>query len=421
MVMTEAEVSARTILHVDMDAFYTSVEQRDHPELLGRPVVVGADSRGGAGRGVVAAASYEARAFGVHSAMPISRAYRLCPQAAYLRGDMAKYGEVSGRILTILRGYTDLVEPLSIDEAFLDVTGSLGLYGGARALAEALKGRIRAQEQLSSSVGIAPNKFLAKVASDLEKPDGLVEVPPGQEEAFLRDLQVDRLWGVGPRTAEALRGLGLRTIGDVARLDPSVLIRRFGRHGEHLAALSRGRDDRPVVVDWEPQSVGRETTFEQDTADPRRIHQTLVELAGAVARRLRKQEIRGRVVTLKHRDENFVTRTRRESLAVPTDDAATLLEKARALLGRVPAAGRKVRLLGISVSGLERASDHPRQLDLFRDQERGERLNRAWDAVEDRFGEATLRPASALGREASAGTEALLAKRRPGSSRDPRV
>ena len=404
---------ARTILHLDMDAFYTSVEQREHPEYQGKPVVVGADPRGGGGRGVVAAASYEARGFGLHSAMPIGRAYRLCPQAVYLRGNMKKYGEVSRRIMAILKDCTDLVEQISIDEAFLDVTGSLRLSGSGRELALELKRRIRAQERLNASIGIAPNKFLAKIASDLEKPDGLVEVMPGQEEAFLSDLLVERLWGVGPRTAEELHKLGIYKIRDIARLSPAELAERFGKHGHQLHRLARGIDERLVVPEHEWKSLGQETTFERDSDDPGQIRRTLLGLAEAVARRLRDQNFLAGTVTLKFRDEDFVTATRSLTLPDPTDDADEIFATVLRLLDRLKARDRaarndrpdrpdsndrKVRLLGIYASRLQDALTAPRQLRLFHPGEKKRQLNASLDAIHERFGDQGMRRASLLGR-----------------------
>lgn len=247
----------RTIFHVDMDAFYTSVEQRDFPEIRGKPVIVGADPQGGRGRGVVAAASYEARKFGVHSAMPIGRAYRLCPQGVYLRGNMKKYAAVSRRIMDIFESYTDLVEPISIDEAFLDMS-VICLPEKGRALAEEVKQNVFRQEQLKASIGVAPNKFLAKIASDLEKPDGLVVVPDGGELAFLEPLPVERLWGVGPKTAERLHEMGYRKVSDLWKVEAGGL--PMGKHGDHILKLSRGIDARNVVPHHEAKSIGHETS-----------------------------------------------------------------------------------------------------------------------------------------------------------------
>ncbi|MBI2458011.1 MAG: DNA polymerase IV [candidate division NC10 bacterium] len=253
---------ARNIIHLDMDAFYASVEQLDHPAYRGRPVVVGADPRAGKGRGVVAACSYEARPFGIRSAMPISRAYRLCPKAIYVRPRMGRYAEMSDRIFAILRDYTDLVEPLSIDEAFLDVTASQRLFGPAEAIGQTLKARIRSELRLVASIGLAPNKFLAKVASDLGKPDGFVVVAPGKEREFLDPLPIFRLWGVGPKTEARLKRLGLQTIGQIARMPVETLEAMLEGAGRDLWELANGMDDREVVPGQEAKSIGGETTFE---------------------------------------------------------------------------------------------------------------------------------------------------------------
>jgi len=384
-----------------MDAFYTSVEVRDHPEYRGKPVIVGADPKEGRGRGVVAAASYEARRFGVRSAMPISRAFRACPQGIYLRGDMEKYSEVSHRIMDILASYTDWVEPLSIDEAFLDVS-AICLPGRGRALASEIKEAIWGREQLRASIGVAPNKFLAKIASDLEKPDGLVEVLPGEELEFLRDLPIERLWGVGPKTAEPLHRGGFRRISDLWGLsteDPRMASMGLsGKHGEHLLRLSRGIDDRPVVPHQDPKSIGHETTFEEDIDDPARVRKTLLSLSDAVAVRLRKHGFEGKTVTLKFRDESFLTETRAHTLASPIADGASIFEAALLLLDRIGWKGRKIRLLGVSVSGLAKAGE-ARQLSLFDRPDRvvkNEKLGRARDALETRFGKGAVSRASLL-------------------------
>jgi nucleotidyltransferase/DNA polymerase involved in DNA repair len=397
-------VVTRTILHVDMDAFYTSVEQRDHPEYRGKPVIVGADPKEGRGRGVVAAASYEARRFGVRSAMPISRAWRACPQGVYLRGDMEKYSEVSHRIMDILESYTDWVEPLSIDEAFLDVS-AICVPERGRALGAEIKEAAWKREQLRASIGVAPNKFLAKIASDLEKPDGLVVVPPGAELEFLRDLPIERLWGVGPKTAEPLHRAGFRRISDLWDLstaDPRMasmgLSGLLGKHGEHLLLLARGIDDRPVVPHQEPKSIGHETTFEEDIDDPARVRKTLLSLSDAVAVRLRKHDLEGKTVTLKFRDESFVTETRAHTLSDPVSDGASIFEAAIGLLDRIRWKGRKIRLLGVSVSSLSKAGE-TRQLSLFERPEKvvkNEKLGRARDALEARFGKGAVSRASHL-------------------------
>jgi DNA polymerase IV len=380
----------RAIVHVDMDAFYAAVEQRDRPELAGQPVIVGADPRG---RGVVAAASYEARRFGVHSAMPIGRAYRLCPHGVYLPVDMARYARVSAELMAILGRYTPLVEPLSLDEAFLDVTASEALFGPAVAIARAIKDTIRGELRLTASAGVAPNKFLAKIASDLRKPDGLVEVRKGEEAAFLRDLPIGRLWGVGPAVEEQLAGLGIQTIGALARLPRQLLVRRMGRFGAHLWALARGQDERPVIPWEEPKSVGAEETFERDTADTGRLRVTLLGQADRVASELRGLGLLGRTVTLKLRYADFRTVTRRETSPTPTADGSEIFRRAWEALARLPRP-QPIRLIGLSVSGLAR-QEAPRQLPLFDRALRAEAIGRLADDLRARFGPGTVRRASA--------------------------
>ena len=381
-----------------MDAFFAAVEQRDHPPTRGRPVIVGADPKGGKGRGVVAACSYEARAFGIHSAMPIGRAYRLCPRAVFLPVRMARYQEVSERLFRIFGRYTDLVEALSIDEAFLDVTGSTRLFGAAEAIARRLKADIRAEEGLVASVGVGSNKFVAKVASDLGKPDGYVAVPPGQEKAFLAPLPVSRLWGVGAKTERLLRSLGLITIGAVAAWPEAALVARFGEAGRHLSALANGMDDRPVTPDEAAKSIGAETTFEEDTADPRLLRRTLLALAERVARRLRREGVQGGTVTLKVRFEPFETHTRARTLPAPTALADEIYPVAAELLAAARLPGRRIRLLGIALSRLVPAAAAG-QLPLFGEgARRRERVAAVMDAVAERFGEEALTRAALLDR-----------------------
>jgi DNA polymerase IV len=390
--MAGSAAAIRTVLHVDMDAFYASVEQRDRPELRGRPVVVGALP---GGRGVVSAASYEARRFGIHSAMPISRAYRLCRDAVYLPVDMDKYAAVSRQIMALLAEWTPLLEPVSIDEAFLDVTASRALRGDGPVIAREIKARIRGEVALTASVGVAPNKFLAKVASDLEKPDGLVVVEAGREAAFLAPLPVSRLWGVGRVTATELEALGIQTIGQLARLSPSALEARFGSHGPSLAELARGRDDRPVEPFAAPKSMGAEETFGVDHLDVERLRVTLRGQAERVARELRAEGYAGRVVTLKIRFADFSTYTRAHT-GEPTQDGLRIYQEACALLDRVRLS-QPVRLIGISVAGLGAAGQG--QLALFGpDATRQERLGRALDRLTARFGGDAVQPASLLGR-----------------------
>jgi DNA polymerase IV len=391
--------TTRTILHLDMDAFFAAVEQRDRPELRERPVIVGADPKGGRGRGVVSTASYEARRFGVASAMPISRAYRLCPEGVFLRGDMDKYLRVSEQIMEILRRFTDLVEPLSIDEAFLDVTGSRRALGDGETIARALKSTIQAELGLTASVGVATSKLVAKIASDMRKPDGLLIVPPGDEATFLAPLPLRKLWGIGPKTEEHLAKAGFHTIGDLARCEPATVERRLGTHGHDLVQLARALDDRPVTADaGAARSLGQEHTFDRDVADVERLRRTLLALADNVARRLREHDLAGRTITLKYRDATFATLTRAETLTQPTCCAESLFQTAWALFRQVHA-GQHVRLLGISVSGFETEA----QLALFAPPP--SRIDRLHDAVLARFGDGALKRASLL--------DALDPKRRP--------
>jgi DNA polymerase-4 len=400
-------MAPRTILHLDMDAFFAAVEQRDRPELRGKPVIVGADPKGGLGRGVVSTASYEARRFGVGSAMPISEAWRRCPQGVYLQPDMEKYARESERIMEVMGRVTDLVEPVSIDEAFLDVTGSARAFGDGAAIAGRLKHEIHAETGLTASVGVATSKLVAKVASDMRKPDGLVVVPPGSEAAFLAPLSVRRLWGVGPKLEEQLAKLGVLTIGDLAGLDPLRLERRLGTHGHDLRQLARGEDTRPVVAGpWQARSLGQEHTYDRDTSDTSRLRATLLELADGVAARLRRHGLRARTVTLKYRDEDFRTTTHARTLPEATDSGSTLFDTAWTLFGEVHR-GRRVRLVGIYASHL---GDERPQLELFAGPKAPAPLDRLRDAVAERFGSEKITRASLLGRR----------ERRNPSDRPPR-
>jgi DNA polymerase IV len=383
----------RSILHVDMDAFYAAIEQRDRPELRGQPVIVGANPQGGRGRGVVSTASYEARRFGVGSAMPISQAYRLCPKGVYLPVDMAKYLRVSKEVLGIFRRFTDVVEPVSIDEAFLDVTGSRRAFGPGEEIGRRLKDAVRRETQLTASVGVAASKLVAKVASDLRKPDGLCVVEAGGEAAFLAPLPIRRLWGVGPKMEERLAKLGIQTIGDLASLEPGRLERRLGTHGRDLMLLAKGVDDRPVLAESEgAKSIGQEHTFDADTADVERLRRMLLTLADGVAGRLRHQGLRARTLTLKYRDEDFRTTTHAETLAAPIDSGNELYRVAAKLLGEVH--GRKrVRLLGIYASGFGASGG---QLGLFTAAPSA--ADQLRDTLKERFGESAVTRASLLGK-----------------------
>ncbi len=380
----------RRIIHLDMDAFYASVEQRDRPELRGRAVVVGGSAEG---RGVVSAASYEARRFGIRSAMPAVRAKRLCPQAVFLRVDTPKYASVSREVMQILQDVTPLVEPLSLDEAFLDVTGSQALLGDAVGIARTLKARIREELELTASVGVAVNKLLAKLASDLEKPDGFVVVPEGREAEFIAPLPISRLWGVGPATAARPEAVGLRTIGQVAQCPATLLRAQLGNQAEGLQQLARGLDDRPVVPDQEAKSISSETTFAEDTDDAEFLYRVLLELADDVGERLRKARRVARTVSLKLRFPDFTTLSRDATLSEPTVAGLVIYEQARLLLARANPRGRKVRLIGVGVTNL--AAE--RQLALFDEAPRRvERAEQAMDELRERFGHDAVRRAALL-------------------------
>ena len=378
---------------MDMDAFYAAIEQRDRIQLRGKPVIVGADPKNGRGRGIVSTCSYEARRFGVHSAQPISKAWRLCPQGIYVRPDMAKYARVSERIMSLLMEFSDLVEQVSIDEAFLDVTGSRELYGSGEEIARKIKSRIYGDQRLTASVGVAGNKFVAKVASDLEKPDGLVIVPPGKEKEFLSPLPMTRLWGVGAKTATYFTKMGIERIGQLADTDRAKLVRTLGKGGEDLWRLSQGIDDRTVSPEEGYKSIGHETTFEKDTADPDVLHDTLLELTEKVAHRLRSHQVRARTITVKFREADFTTYTRRTTLQVPADTAERIFPVAQRLMRPLVRKGKLVRLIGIYGSNL--VEDQTGQLPLFGPERSKDRdLAAAMDDITGRFGDSAITRAS---------------------------
>ena len=368
-----------TILHVDLDAFFAAVEQRDRPELRGRPVIVGGEP---GTRGVVSAASYEARRYGVRSAMPLRTAAALCPEGVFLPVDGAKYRRVSAEVMAILRRFTPRIEQISIDEAFLDVGGSERLFGPPEAIARAVKAAVRAEVGLTASVGVASTKLVAKIASDLRKPDGLVVVPEGQEAAFLAPLPIARLWGVGPQTRIILAELGAATIGDLATIPVDALVRRLGQHGAALHERALGIDPAPVSGEVAAKSVSHEHTFAVDTADADEIEATLLALAEGVAERLRDGGVRASTVTVKIRDSAFRTVTRQRRLTVPTDLAEPIYRTALEL-ARPEIRGRRIRLVGVAGSGLE----EPSQLALFAEEDpRRRRAAEATDAIRRRFG-----------------------------------
>ena len=398
--------TAASILHVDMDAFYASVELLRHPELRGRPVIVGAPGA----RGVVAAASYEARAYGVHSAMASVRARRLCPDATFLPGDHPHYMEVSGRVMEVFRSVTPLVEPLSLDEAFLDVGGAARLLGEPPAIARTIRDRVLEQEGLTCSVGVAANKFLAKLASEAAKPKasregpvfgpGVAVVAPGEELAFLHPLPARALWGVGPQTQKVLDRLGVRTVGDLADLSEQALVDALGQaNGRHLHRLSHAIDDRPVVPDAPVKSVSQEETFAVDHTDADRLAVEAVRMAESVARRLRAMHLAGRTVTLKVRFHDFHTITRSQTAAHPIDTGVDIARIAKGLLAQVdPSPG--VRLLGVGVTNFTEDAGEQLSLDDVGAAERPGwgAATGAVDAIRDRFGDDAIVPATLTGR-----------------------
>lgn len=404
----------RKIIHIDMDAFYASVEQKDHPELKGRPVIVGGSAEK---RGVVSAASYEARRFGVHSAMPTIQAKRLCPEGIFLPARLGRYKEISDQIFTLLSQYTPLIEPLSLDEFFLDVTGSERLFGPAIAIAREMKRKIFQATGLTASAGVAPNKFLAKIASDLKKPDGLVEIRPEDIDSFLRDLPIGKLWGVGKRTEEVLQKMGIQRVGQLAAYPPKAIERKLGRFGLELVALARGEDPRPVASSTEPKSISQEETFTPDLADLGKMRRVILDQAERVGWELRKQKLRGSTVTLKVRYPDFSLVTRSLTLPSATDQGIEIYRTALTLLTRTEALKRKARLLGVGISNL-RHRDDPEQLFLFDPgREKIERSLEAMDRIWEKFGREAIRRASLLEEEKKKKKESLRPSYRSSGNR----
>jgi DNA polymerase-4 len=384
------------IIHIDMDAFYASVEQRDHPALRGLPVIVGGSPEK---RGVVSAASYEARAYGVHSAMPTSQARRLCPQGIFLPVRMDRYRQFSDQVFAILETYTPLIEPLSLDECFLDVTGSERMFGPALGIARQIKKKIFEATGLTASAGIAPNKFLAKIASDLKKPDGLVEVKSERVQEFLRDLPIAKLWGVGKATAQVLKEMGILRIGQLADFPAAPVEKKLGKFGTELIALARGEDDRPVASKVDPKSISQEETFTPDLTDFSIMKRFLLEQAEQVGRQLRQGKMKGCTVQLKVRYPDFTLVTRSATLKRPTDQGFHIYQTAVGLLDRTDVVRKGARLLGVGVSNL-RPRHLPEQPSLF-DSEKVqlERSTQAMDRIWDKYGIDAIKRASLLQKE----------------------
>ena len=381
---------SRRIIHLDLDAFFASVEELLDPSIAGLPVIVGGSPEG---RGVVSSASYPARAYGVHSAMPMSQALRLCPQAIVRHGHHGQYGVYSRRVMAILSEYTPLLEQISIDEAFLDVTGCEALFGPADALAHRIQERILAEVRLPSSLGVAGNKLLAKVASELAKPRGVVVVPPGQEAAFLSPLPIERLWGVGEVTAARLHEHGLRTIGQLAALPEVQMKALFGSGALEMHRRALGMDDSPVGVEMHRKSVSQERTFARDVGDLEVLQRALLEMSEEVAALLRKEGDCARTVVLKMRYPDFTTITRQVTLAQPTDLAEDICAQAHKLLQREWKKSTQLRLIGVGVSGLSQG----RQLSLFdTHSEHLSKVSQAVDEIRHKYGDDAIRRASLL-------------------------
>lgn len=380
------------ILHVDMDAFFASVSLLDHPELVGTPVIVG-----GGSRGVVLSATYEARRFGVHSAMPMTRARRICPTATVLPPEHARYAEVSAGVMEIFRSITPVVEPLSLDEAFLDVGGARRRLGRPAEIGQLIRDRVVDEQGITCSVGVAPSKFVAKLASTRTKPDGLLVVPVAEVVAFLHPLPVGALWGVGEKTEKELTRLGLRTVGDLAHTPVSTLVRAVGQAtGTHLHALSWGRDERMVVPAQPDRSIGADETFARDVDDPEIVLRELLRLCERTANRLRSAGLAGRTISIKVRFADFTTITRSRTLPEATDVAAVIYATARSLYEALRLDRARLRLIGVRVEQLADSDSAPHQLALD-ERSRGRReAEQAADRAARRFGSGAVRPGSLL-------------------------
>ena len=386
-----ADDSRCTVLHVDMDAFYASVSLLEHPELRGQPVIVG----GNGTRGVVLSATYEARTYGVHAAMPMSQARRMCPDATILPPDFEAYQEASRGVMALFADVTPLVEPLSLDEAFLDVSGATRRLGSPGRIGQLIRDRVSDEQQITCSVGVAASKFVAKLASSMAKPDGLIVVPPEGVVSFLHPLPVGALWGVGEKTEETLHRLGLRTVGDIAHIPRDTLLRAVGQAtGAHLHELSWGRDPRSVVPAVEERSIGHEETFARDVDDPEVVRRTLLKLAERAAARLRSHDQVARTVSIKVRFADFTTITRARTLRDATDVGREVYETAKDLYDALGLQRARLRLVGVRLEGLVDSDQATRQLTLDERPIGWREADRAVDAASARFGAGSVRPAS---------------------------
>lgn len=381
-------MTERYIMHIDMDAFFAAVEQHDDPTLKGRPVVIGSDPKGGKGRGVVSTCSYEARAFGIRSAMPISEAYRRCSHAVFLRGDIKKYAQVSQDIMAVLYDFTPDIEPISIDEAFCDITASWHLFGSPQETCMKIKKRIVDEVGLTSSIGLAPIKMAAKIASDMKKPDGFVQVAQGQVKEFLAPLPIRVMWGVGPKAEQTLQRLGIRTIGALAAYNVTVLEQSLGAHAIHLWQLANGIDERDVAPCDSVQSVSNEYTFEQDVPATDEVESTLLFLSEKVSRRLRKQALKGKTVTLKIRFSDFKTYSRSETLAETTNFCGVIYNTVKTLYHEFQDPRKYVRLVGVKVSRF--ADTKVQAMMLWPEHGQQEAKHVVMDKIKDKYGESAI-------------------------------
>ncbi len=379
----------RYVIHVDMDAFFAAIEQRDNSALIGKPVIVGADPKKGKGRGVVSTCSYEARKFGVHSGQPISTAYKICPKGMFLPVDSEKYSQVSDEIYEIFYEFTPKVEMISVDEAFLDITGSHHLFGGPLETCKLLKSRIKEKTKLTASVGLATTKMVAKIASDIDKPDGLIEVKQDKVLDFLWPLDIDKIWGLGKKSKVIFNNLGIKTIGDLAKKDLKEVEEILGKNGEYFWALANGIDEREVETEEETKSISNEHTFAEDTGDKRIIDAALIGLCEKVSGRLRQEDFKGKTITLKIRLEGFLTYTRAKTLGKPTNFMDTIYKTIKELLNKFNRKGKKVRLVGVKVSNFTLGEV---QTTLFEEkgEEKQERMHQAIDKIKNKFGRGAI-------------------------------
>ena len=379
----------RFIVHVDMDAFFAAVEQRDNPSFRGKPVIIGADPKKGKGRGVVSTCSYEARKFGVRSAMPISEAWRRCPQGIFVSPQMEKYSAASKIILKIFYDFTPDMQPISIDEAFLDITRSYKLFGEPMDVCRMIKERIKTETGLIASVGLAPNKFIAKIASDLKKPDGLVRVKPKDAVSFLKPLNIARIGGLGPKTEKILKGRGISTIGQLAVMDSNELLKLLGKQGLEFKALALGIDDREVKIQGETKSISNEITFEIDTVNDDKIKASLLALSDKVAFRLRKEGLKGKTITLKIRLEDFSTFNRSRTINFATNYADIIYEYIMKLYKSLKKGNKKVRLLGIKLSNFISADEKESLFDEAENEKR-EKAHKVIENIRKKFGDKAI-------------------------------